>query len=51
MQDADDGFLGEPHVSAEGLLSRFAEPLAALLALVPLDLVAALTGLHRFASA
>jgi len=51
MEDSGHRLFWEPHVSSERLYLRFDEPLAALLALVPLDLVSALTGFDRFDSA
>jgi hypothetical protein len=52
MEDSADGFLGEPYIFSEGLLLWLSEPLAALLALIPLNLVPTVeTGLHRFYSA
>jgi hypothetical protein len=51
MQDSDYRLAREPHIGSEWLRLRLNEPLAALLALVPLNLVSALPGLHRFDSA
>ena len=48
MEDLADGFLWESYVLAKWLLMRLSKPLAALLALVPLNLRPTVeTGLHH----
>jgi hypothetical protein len=51
MEDSSYRFFGNAYIGSERFLLRFRVPLAALLALVPLNLISALTGLHRFDSA
>jgi hypothetical protein len=51
MQDGNYDVLFQANVFAEWLLVRFGVSPSALLALIPLKLIAALTGLHQIGSA